>query len=225
MLLLYLLVEGQTEFVVADQVLQPHFEALGIHVRMSILATKRRAGGPAMRGGVSSWSRVSAEIGRILRDRTIDVLTTLVDYYGMPSDTPGMGTRPTGGTPCAQVRHVENEMEKVVGDPRFVANLVLHEIETWVLAAAAELGELVGDVRLAAHLAKIVSGRGGPELVDDGPTTAPSKRIHAEYPAFDKTLDGPLAIADLGLVRLRELCPHANAWLSRIECLTRDLGR
>lgn len=57
----------------------------------------------------------------------------------------------------------------------------------------------------------------GPEMVDDGVDTAPSKRIMNVYPKYAKTFDGPLVISDIGLDEIRRQCPHANRWLSAIE--------
>jgi hypothetical protein len=215
---LYLLAEGQTEYEVIDAVVQPHLEAVGFQVRKSIIVTRRAAGGPARRGGVSTWRKLQAEIRRVLRDPSIDVMTTVVDYYGLPADVPGMAARPDGG-PSDRVSFVEAAVAAAIGDGRFVPHFVLHELETWVLAAATQLGALVGDGRLAARLGKVVSGHGGPEQVDDGPSTAPSKRIIELFPGFDKTFDGPLAIADLGLDELRKACPHADSWLRHLELL------
>ncbi|WP_239337676.1 DUF4276 family protein [Frankia sp. CiP3] len=145
---LYLLAEGQSEFVVIDSVLQPHLEQAGFHVRKSILVTKPTVGGPALRGGVSSWARIEGEIRRVLLDPTVDIATTMVDYYGLPNDTPGMSQRPLAADPFSQVTAVEQAIEEVIGDPRFIAHLTLHELETWVLAAAGPLGDLVGNRRL-----------------------------------------------------------------------------
>ncbi|WP_322748625.1 MULTISPECIES: DUF4276 family protein [unclassified Frankia] len=213
---LYLLAEGHTEFVIIDQVLEPFLVAAGFHVRKSIITTRRMASGPAKRGGVTSWNRLENEIRRVLQDPTIDVVTTMIDYYGLPQDAPGMSTRPDASA-HEGVTYVETEIERKIGDPRFVPHVVLHEIESWILAAAPQLGDLVGDSRVARRLARIVDDHGGPELVDNGVTTAPSKRIRDIYPAFDKTLDGPLAVIDLGLAELRRRCPHADAWLYRLE--------
>jgi Domain of unknown function (DUF4276) len=58
---------------------------------------------------------------------------------------------------------------------------------------------------------------GGPELVNDGPDTAPSKRILKAYPTYRKVVDGPDAIELLGLGALRTVCPHLDAWLKRLE--------
>jgi hypothetical protein len=52
-----------------------------------------------------------------------------------------------------------------------------------------------------------------------GPATAPSKRLLTHYPAYDKPLDGPLAVCELGLGKLREQCPHLDQWLARLETI------
>jgi len=88
----------------------------------------------------------------------------------------------------------------------------LHEIEAWVFAAAAELGACVDDDHLVARLASDTDAAGGPELVNDDPRTAPSKRLLRYYPGYVKTLDGPLAIAELGVAALRAKCPHLDGW-------------
>ncbi|MER7211111.1 DUF4276 family protein [Streptosporangium sp. NPDC000239] len=66
------------------------------------------------------------------------------------------------------------------------------------------------------RLRKQAERAGGPELVNDGRETAPSKRILAAYPGYRKTHDGPLAIADHGLAALRRDCPHLDAWVLRV---------
>lgn len=215
----YLLAEGQSEYMVIDAVLQPHLERIGFHVRKSVLVTKPATGGPARRGGVGSWARIEAEIRRILRDPTIGVVTTMIDYYGLPEDSPGMSRRSLTADPLSRVTTVERAVEEAIGDPRFTAHLVLHELEAWVLAASGPLGDLVGNRRLTEQIRKVVDGHGGPEQVNDGRDSAPSKRLLALYPAFNKVFEGPLAIADLGLDALRRQCPHADAWLLRLEAL------
>jgi hypothetical protein len=57
----------------------------------------------------------------------------------------------------------------------------------------------------------------GPELVNDGADTAPSKRIMSAYPRYTKTIDGPLVIGEVGLDVVRSSCPHADDWLRELE--------
>lgn len=210
---LHLLVEGQTEEIVVGDVIQPYLDSTGWLVTTSILATKRPAGGPKHRGGVTSWAKLEREIRLLLRDTSLDVLTTLIDYYAFPSDAPGMATRPAGDA-GERVEHVERAMAAAIGDQRFVPHLTLHEMESWVFAAADQLGEWHGSPELAARLRDDCLRAGGPELVNDGPKTAPSKRLLSYHPGYMKTLDGPLAIAELGLAELRACCPHLDQWLT-----------
>ena len=127
-----------------------------------------------------------------------------------------MADRPHG-SPYDRVRHVESALVQAIDDKRFLPNLVLHEIEAWVLADCGRLGQVLGDSGPAAELERIVQRESGPELVNDGTDTAPSKRIMSAYPRYTKTVDGPLVIADAGLDSIRCSCPHLDAWLREIE--------
>lgn len=213
---LHLLVEGQTEETIVKDTVAPYLEDMGWYVDCSVVKTKRPASGPAHRGGVSCWAHIERDVRLLLQDSSIAVLTTLLDYYAFPADAPGMAGRPNGDA-ATKVEHVERAMEAAIGDERFLANLVVHEIEAWVFAACEQLGSLCDDVALARRLRQDVDKAGGPELVNDGPSTAPSKRLLRYRRDYVKTLHGPLAIDDLGLPKLREQCPHLDQWFAKLE--------
>jgi hypothetical protein len=59
---LHILVEGQTEETIARDVLEPHLRSFGWVVSRSIVKTKRPAGGPAHRGGVTGWRQIEREV-------------------------------------------------------------------------------------------------------------------------------------------------------------------
>jgi hypothetical protein len=188
--------------MLSSDVLESHFAGADAFVTWSVLTTKRPAGGAAFKGGVSTWPKLERELRLLLRDSSTMVLTTLLDYYAFPPEAPGMEDRPHG-SPQDRVRHVETALAKAVGDARFVPHLVLHETETWVLADCRRLGEVMGDPGPAAELQRMVHLESGPELVNDGVDTAPSKRIMRAYPRYAKTIDGPLVIAEAGLDTIR----------------------
>ncbi|GAA1023021.1 hypothetical protein Aple_096170 [Acrocarpospora pleiomorpha] len=125
------------------------------------------------------------DITRLLNDTSLTALTTLIDYYAFPSDAPGMAARPMNGTPVDRVRHVERALAEAMGSPRFVPHLVLHETEAWVLADCNRLAEAMGSP--CPDLAQQVTSLGGPEPVNDHPSTAPSKRIGEAYQDYRKT--------------------------------------
>ncbi|HEY5395076.1 MAG TPA: DUF4276 family protein [Trebonia sp.] len=75
----------------------------------------------------------------------------------------------------------------------------------------------MGDSGPAEQLGRTVQLASGPELVNDGTDTAPSKRIMRAYPQYIKTIDGPLVVMDTGLDMIRQHCPHTDDWLRQIE--------
>lgn len=212
---LHILVEGQTEEIVVGNVLAPYLAAHDWSVSCSIVTTKRPAGGSNHKGGTSHWAKIVREIQLLLRDSSLTALTTLFDFYAFPSDAPGMGDIPSGASPHDRVRHVESALSTAVSDRRFLPHLVLHELEAWVFAAAEQVGYLLPG--LTEKLRADAEAAGGPELVNDDPATAPSKRILAYCPHFTKTMDGPLAIAELGVPGLRSQCPHVDDWLTELN--------
>jgi len=212
---LHILVERQTEEILVRDLFASHLERHGWWVSFSVLRTKRVAGGRDHRGGVTSWAKIEREIRRLLDDRGLTV-TTLFDYYGFPDDAPGMVDRPVSD-PTVQVTHIQAAMAECIGDRRFRPNLILHETEAWVFAAADALGELRDKPDLAVRLHEDCAEAGGPELVNSTRERAPSKRLLAYLPDYGKLVDGPLAICELGLTKLRAECPHLDAWLRELE--------
>jgi hypothetical protein len=214
MLRAHVLVEGQTEETIVKQVFAPYYEKRQVYVSCSLLTTKRPAGGPKHKGGVTTWARMRDDIGRLLHDTSLTALTTLVDFYAFPEDAPGMENRPPG-TAYEKVRYVESALTAAIGDPRFVPHLVLHETEAWVLAACETLTAVMGGP--CAELSQAVEAEGCAELVNDRPETAPSKRILKVFDRYRKTVDGPLVVSDLGLDGVRARCPHAHERLTAFE--------
>jgi hypothetical protein len=215
--LMHALLEGQTEEVIVKNTFQPHWQEQGWLTEWSILKSHRQSRGrPAYRGGVSTWAKIEHEIRLLLRNPTLDLLTMIVDYYAFPADAPGMASRPPG-TAWQRIAHVEAALAERIDDPRFLPHLTLHETETWVYAAADELGELFDMPELARVLQAEAAAAGGPEGINDGVDTAPSKRLGKYWPTYSKTLDGPLVIDSLGVCALRKRCPHLDAWLIEIE--------
>lgn len=212
---LHLLVEGQSELTVAQEILVDHLREAGwATVTVSVVRTQTSS--VTHRGGVSSWAKIRREIQHLLGQKSLTTLTTIFDFYGFPSDAPGVSDRPAGSAEL-QVEHVEHEIAAAIPDRRFLPNLVLHELESWVFAAADQLSELRGEPELAERLRADCDAAGGPELVNGGAKTAPSKRLLQYCAGYQKVIEGPLAIADLGVAGLKSKCPRFNAWLTKLE--------
>lgn len=215
------LVEGLTEREVVRDVLAPHFAVRGLFLDSTIVRSSRDVDGTPFTGGVSNYAKVANDLSKLLRDPSLAIVTSMLDFYRLPRSFPGMADRPSA-SPRAQVEHVEQAWSAEVADPRFVPHLSLHELEAWVYAAPDRLEPWMFDdaANVVAAIAKVASEFASPEDIDQGEATSPAKRLRDAFPAghrYQKTVHGPVAIARVGLAAIRRTCPHAAAWLDRLE--------
>jgi len=212
------LVEGQTEERFVTECLGPHLLVRQLALVPTIVKTKRVVGGSSFKGGVTSYRQVQRDLGFLLHDSGASVITTLLDYYALPSDFPGMADRPAASA-AQRVAHVEAAWAATVGDRRFVPNLALHEFEAWVYADPSRLEPWMfdDDPTVIAAIAAVTASHPTPEDIDEGPLTAPSKRLRRAFTAYQKPLHGSLAVSMIGLERVRAVCPHFASWLDRLE--------
>lgn len=211
------LVEGQTEELFVKTVLQPYlWSRTSLWVIPTLLVTKIVKSGANFKGGVGSYGQVYRDIHKLLQDADAAVITTLIDYYGLPVDFPGMPTRPIG-TAKQRVAHVQGALGATISDRRFVPFFMLHEFEALLFC---DLGDDRAWVYQGGDLGQLRSVRqavASPEDINDGYDTAPSRRVLAAFPGYQKTFHGPLAVMDIGIENMRVQCPHFHEWLSRLE--------
>lgn len=86
---IYIYCEGPTEESFINTVLYPYFFALGIYVRPIVCETRRDAN-RKYRGGVSRYAKIKSELMILCKSHPHEYVTTMFDYYAMPSDTPGI---------------------------------------------------------------------------------------------------------------------------------------
>jgi Domain of unknown function (DUF4276) len=183
-----------------------------------VVATKRTAGGRKFTGGSVSWGKLQQDIHRLLSDAGA-VITTMVDFYALPNDMPGLGSVEPHWGARRRVAHVEAAVAEAIGRMNFVPHIMLHEVEALLYVDPRAAGEHFGDDSVRRRMKADLAECGEPELVDDGPATAPSKRIMSHCQRYLKTSDGPTILADIGLPAIRNACPHFDGWLSQIEAL------
>jgi Domain of unknown function (DUF4276) len=121
-----LLVEGQTEERFVNECLGPHFATRGLFLTPKVVETRRPVGAARFKGGITSYGKVCRDLDRLLRDSHASVITTLLDYYAVPPDFPGMRDRPPGSA-AQRIAHVETAWAATIADRRFVPHLALHE--------------------------------------------------------------------------------------------------
>jgi len=99
-----------------------------------LLKTKVVKNGPDFKGGVTTFGKIENDIKKLLSDKKA-LVTTMTDYYGLPSDTPGFTPRPDG-SPMEKVTYVEQSLYSYFKSPsNFIPFLVLHEYEALLFSS------------------------------------------------------------------------------------------
>lgn len=224
---LNVIVEGDAEERFVNEVLSPHLGGFGITTSASKVVTSGRRGNAAAQGGgrryghwrddLSSWIKAQG------RDRSV-WFTTMLDYYGLGAfvdDFPGYGQTAGERRAVDRVAKLESAWANDINFERFIPYLQIHEFEALLLVKCEVFKEIFIEEPDAVDdlSAELRSTGKTPEEINDGKTTAPSKRIINHLPAYKvrKGSAGPLAAAKIGLPALRRACPHFNAWVSRLE--------
>jgi hypothetical protein len=223
---LYIVAEGYGEQGFLRECVAPHLGAKGVYARAALV------GQPGHKGGVRPWSAVRKDIANFLKmarsDRLVHV-SMMFDYFRLPSDWPGRAEAVT--KPMSQrAVHVEQclaadiaqHLETGFWPNLFVPYVQMHELEALLLAEPHSLAaEFLNQDAAVEALAKSVAGI-APEEINDGPATAPSKRIINHLPEYEgrKAQAAVNVLYLTGLTVLRSRCPHFNQWLTRLEGLS-----
>ncbi|MBN9681669.1 MULTISPECIES: DUF4276 family protein [unclassified Corallococcus] len=215
-----ILVEGQTEETFVREVLAPHLLRLGLALIPRLVVTKYVKEGGSFKGGVPQYALVQGDLRRLLGDTGATCVTSMLDYYGLPKDFPGLATRPQGDC-YARVDHVERAFAEDIGHRRFLPHLVLHEFEALLFTDPSQCSISFSTEEIT-KLQVIRASAQSPEEINEHPDTAPSKRVLAVSPGYQKTLHGPLAVMSIGLPAIRAACPHFAQWLSKLEALAKE---
>ncbi len=142
----------------------------------------------------------------------------MFDLYALPHDFPGFSEAKNQNDPYQRVEILEKAFAQDIANDRFIPYIQLHEFETLVFADPQQLDwEYMEHDKSVGRLVKMIGDK-NPELINDGKETAPSKRIIAEIPEYDK-LGGVIVVEKIGLKKLRSRCRHFSEWLNRLEQL------
>lgn len=225
---LFVVTEGQTEEQFVAEVLGDHLISLGFHSVQGVIlgnAKSRRS-----RGGILSWGKAKHDILLRLKQDPTCFVTTMVDYYGLPSR---LGVAWPGRAEAAQrplperalfvegaiLSDVSEAMGKNFNPSRFIPFVLMHEFEAILFSDCAAFGRATGQQQVASAMQRIAEQFHSPEEINDSPESAPSKRILSLWPEYDKPTAGSVTSLEIGLPAIRLACPHFNNWLTRLESL------
>lgn len=218
---LILVVEGQTEETFAHECLVEHLATFLVFATVSRVETRRHG----QKGGMTSYARAKDHIARWMKQegKNTDVrFSTMFDLYALPKDFPSFERAAAEKDPFLRATILESAFQEDIGDPRFFPYLQVHEFEALLFTDIGRLERYYPDrAKAISDLAFEAVGFATPEHIDDGPETAPSKRIIRQLPEYDghKPVAGPIVALEIGLGAIRKRCAHFAQWLTRCENL------
>ena len=210
---LYIYCEGQTEEAFVKEILRPYFWQLHLQLIPIICMTKRTGAGKH-KGGITDYAKVKAELTRICREHSRELVTTMFDYYGLPGNTPGINCHEVNF--FVRANYIEREIEKDIGADNLFVNLVLHEFEG-LLFSAPEAFENIANSTVVDEIRQIKNQFASPEHINDSVETAPSKRLEKLIPRYAKVRNSIILSRKIGLDKLTQECQHFAGWINRIR--------
>lgn len=221
---LYLTVEGETELKFAKETLAPHLAQFEVEVRPRMVLTNRKLG---KRGGALHFQRFKRDTAHLMKDDANKEarFSTMMDLYALPADFPGWTEAEKKSKPADRVLELEKALAGELADSRFIPFLQLHEFEAFLYCDLNQLLSRIEDSEKAIAQLQQEVAHLNPEDINEGETTAPSKRLIHHLPRYEhlKVRVGAPAASAIGLPVLREKCPHFGQWLTRLEKLKQSL--
>jgi len=220
---LFLFAEGQTEKMFAGNVLKPHLANLGVFLQGATAIRTSEKKGIVYKGGGKSYERKRNHIKHLLdQDKARDAFfTTMIDLYGIQSGFPRLDeAEKLRHLPPERVKFLEQAFAEDVGDTRrFIPYIQLHEYEAYLFSDPSRFRVIYIGREKDIEKLHAIARRDTPESIDDYPNTAPSKRIRALFPDYQKPVMGVQIAEAIGLKGIRDKCPHFHTWVMRLEKL------
>lgn len=219
----HIICEGQTEETFVNEVLAPHL------ARHQVYPAAALVGKPGHKGGHVTTARMAFDIKRRLLDDKQAWCTTFFDFYGLDSDFVGKTAAAAKSSHAEKAAVVEAALRQhMIGQTdetailRFIPYVQMYEFEGLLFSHPAKMAAGLYQDDLAGELEAIRATFRTPEEINDSPHTAPSKRIIALMPDYDKPLHGSLAALEVGLDVIRTACPRFDGWIGTLESLGKE---
>lgn len=209
----YIYCEGQSEESFIREVIAPYFVNQNIYIYPIICTTKRTLE-RKYSGGISDYNKIRTELIRLCKAHSKELITTMFDYYGLPENTPGYDLM----VPDIydKVKLMEDKITEDIGQKNCKFNIVIHEFEG-LLFSKPEAFLQITDENTVSKIRQIKESYGNPELINNSPETAPSKRLLKLIRRYSKVKDGTIVAKEIGINTILENCPHFSDWIRYIQ--------
>lgn len=211
------IVEGQTEETFIRDFLSVELGKEGIFLTARCVETGKKHM-KVFRGGMTSYAKAKRDIDNWLKQDADAYVTTMFDLYGLPNDFPGYGGCLVSGIEKAMF--LEEQFKRDVNNSKFLPYIQTHEFEALIFCEPSHFDEVIPNCSISTELIAIKNQYSSPELINDSPETAPSKRILKLYESYNKVLYGTRIVKRIGLEKMMQDCSHFSSWINSLRSLT-----
>lgn len=215
--------EGQTEERFIKQTLSIYLGNYNISTAVRCVLTSKDKN-KFHRGGLVNYQKAKNDILTWLKEDRHPVarFTSMFDLYALPKDFPDFEASEKISDPYKKVEFLEEAFARDINDLRFIPYIQLHEFEALLFSKPEALQvEYFEHFKAIEKLKKIVAEKENPELINDNPDTAPSKRLINLIPEYEKNKAsvGATVAGIIGIELLKKSCKHFNDWIIKLENL------
>jgi hypothetical protein len=214
---LVIIAEGETEESFVNQILCPYFCKSGIFNGIQCFKIKHSD------GGVSKYTYIKKDILNVIYEKDV-IVTTMIDFYRIPSDFPGFKESKNEGSHQEQVTFLEKAMRRDIEETQnevfdnFIPYIQLHEFEALVFSSMSGVDALFERSEFQfKEFQKVIEHYPNPEDINNRPDTAPSVRLKKIITGYDKVLYGIGIVKETGMETTLSKCPHFNVWINKLK--------
>lgn len=223
----FFIVEGQTEEQFYKNILQEYYlledGSYRHYFEVVVMPSKKNTYSRTNKGGAVSYNVTITNIHRFLDSTShCDLILLIYDYYGLHESF--KLHLAAERTLEEKVRSIQERLEADVNHPKFKFRLQVHEFEAFLFSSPELLTErFAHQSNKKAEIEQILQSVGNnPELINDHPETAPSKRLEKLFPGYGKISDGIPLAEKIGIHQIREKCNFFNSMCELIDVLSEN---
>lgn len=211
---LIIICEGPTEQEFCMEVLGADLAKRDVYVEAPLIKHSH--------GGIVPWATIKRQILKHLQEGEAYV-SMLVDYYGIKEQFgfPGWEEAIRIVDKTERLHFLLDKMREDIPEEfryRFIPYIQMHEFEGLLFSDVhAFLNSFEENEIKMEDLQAAADAFESPEMINNSPETAPSKRLIDAIPDYDKIVFGNCVAMDIGLEKIREKCPLFNEWVEKLE--------
>lgn len=211
---LVFIVEGRSEEQFVNKLFIPYLSGKdglqGVPMHAQQLLTNRKK---LIRGGNVSFGKFANDVRNVAASGDV-LVTTMIDFFRLPSDFPGYTTDSMKVDMIEQA--IRDALAPEVAPAIFLPYIQRHEFETLLFSSMDGFTAMDMETKSLVRLESIEQEYDNPEDINGGAETAPSKRLGHIF-NYEKTADSFIMLSAIPIDTIRAKCPRFNRWVQRLE--------